>query len=265
MTKRVRDSSANAGMSLKKLCSNPDAMKSLGAYLAPRSDPKNELRCPSLVLRSYTSPVVSFVEQTNEANHWKVKHYFCGYAYREPTAVFYRKASNLSLDEFLSSLLQDIYDYHMIHRDGNNGKWEFNIYFAEAREEKEFLAFLAGYKSKMETWDNERYGVKRSKKKFCYNFDAFSLVSDVEREDDFYLVLMQYKYSPLQCKLSYYSKLSERQKVRQESEFARFIKAFKQLLSGDMLLQHPFTKKVTIYDKLYPSKNWRELIFSKYP
>ena len=265
MTKRLRnDSSASVGSSLKKLCSNPDAMESLGAFIGPRSSgPLNKLRQPSLVVQTLKS-YLTFIEQTEEANVCKLKHYFLG-SYQHPTVVFYRKDPKLSLEKFLLSLLRDIYDFHMYQRTGTTAKVPLYLFFAEAREEKEYRAFLAGYKSRLVEWDKQRYGLNNSKTKFCRLFDFTSLTDGVKRQDDFFLVLMQYKFSTSQCRVeSFYKSLGPNQQAREDEHFSRFMKAYQQFLSGEMFLQDSFTKKLTICDRLYPFKYWREMIFSKY-
>jgi len=254
---------AGNALSLRRLLDNEDVMKSLGPFLRPsRQGVLNELRRPSLVLYCQVS-MLSFIEQAEEGGLWRVTHYYLGNSSLHPEVQFYRKKSGLSLSEFISDLFQKLFELHMIHREGNTGEGYYYVSFAEARTVVDYKTFVNEFKSNLVQWQSRRHGSSHERSMFCTNFDRNVPLCDYNRHDNFYLVLMQHKFSARQLSVSPSKKLGPKLKARHNREFARMMNSFVDFLRGDLLLQ-PSLPKVEIMDKLFPFNSWKDMIFSKY-
>ena len=262
--RKANSAQTSSALSLHGLLANPDVMKSLGPFLSISHGRCIEVWRPCLVLFCRVR-LLSFIEQTNDGTLWKVTHYrLSGYWNNGIEHVYYRRESSLSLAEFLKKLFRQIYDYHNLLLEGNEGKSAYKIFFSEARSEKSYKEFLAAYKSKLvSSWRSGYEG--QAKKKFCIDFDPCvgRVWWNIDRNDDIYLLLMQRKFSPCQLKVSHIQKKGPKLEAKRQYEFARFVEAFESFSRGELLLQ-PDVNKVTIFETLFPFDSLKEMIFSKY-
>ena len=262
--RKATSAQTSSDLSLQRLLENPDVMKSLGPFLSRSQGPLNEVRRPCLVLFCRVR-LLSFIEQTNDGTLWKVTHYrLRGFFNRGIEDVYYRRESSLSLADFLKKLFRQIYDYHNLLLEGNEGKSAYEIYFSEARSEKSFKEFLTAYKSKLvSSWRSGYEG--QAKKRFCIDFDpsVHNILWNLDRGDDIYLLLMQRKFSACQLRVSHIQKKGPKLEAKRQYEFARFVEAFESFSRGELLLQ-PDVNKVTIFENRFPFDSFKEMIFSKY-